>query len=311
MMKIRLPSHPVSWTCGAVPGWFAGAVIATVLLSACTFPDYRIEAAENDAMVDEPDSSSGSQDVRAGEPSPADVVEPDTAPSRPDAPEPADVAQDQHGEEPAVEPRFTDLVFYEVYPGGLSSGAIYPQDYVVLFNRGPVPIDLSKYMVQYAAAKAAFAADANSTHRLPVGAGMLAPGQYFRLGMKTGGFALLESDDSCGISLSMKDGKLALVLTSAPLFSCGQAPGSPETACDLTKVADFIGWGPASQCAGDCAAAPNAQQVLRRTPVSKCDRNKTPGQRANNKMDFLPVKINDATSEQPFNRKTLATPCPP
>jgi len=91
---------------------------------------------------------------------------------------------------PAVSP---DIVISQVYGGGGNSGALYTNDYIELFNRGSVAVDLAGWSVQYASSSGATWAKTDL-------AGALLPGQYYLVqqAQGAGGGVLPPSPDAAG-----------------------------------------------------------------------------------------------------------------
>src|SRR4051794_27362015 len=65
-----------------------------------------------------------------------------------------------------------DIVISQVYGGGGNAGATYMNDFVELYNRGAVPVDVSGWTVQYASSTGA-------SWQTTLLAGSIAPGKYF------------------------------------------------------------------------------------------------------------------------------------
>src|SRR5690349_10558795 len=64
-----------------------------------------------------------------------------------------------------------DLVISQVYGGGGNSGAQYQNDFVELFNRGSVTLDLTGFSLQYASSAGNFSSVVSLL-------GSIDPGQY-------------------------------------------------------------------------------------------------------------------------------------
>src|SRR5215510_7188830 len=65
-----------------------------------------------------------------------------------------------------------DIVISQVYGGGGNSGATFTNDFIELFNRGTMPVNISSWAVQYASSTGATWQKTDLT-------GTLAPGQYY------------------------------------------------------------------------------------------------------------------------------------
>ena len=131
---------------------------------------------------------------------------------------------------------------------------MYKNDFVELFNRGSVDVDLSGWSVQYAGASSA------SWAKTPL-AGTLAPGHYFLVqeAAGTGGAQPLPTPDAIGaIPLAAGAGKVALVKNDSTLS--GACP-------NVSALADFVGYGGGVNCSEGAQSAPapgNVTAVLRR-----------------------------------------------
>lgn len=135
-----------------------------------------------------------------------------------------------------------DLVVSQLYGGGGNSGATLRNDFIELFNRGPVAIDVSGWSVQYASS-------AGSTWQITSLAGSIAPGTHYLVqeAQGAGGTQDLPTPDAIGtIAMSATAGKVALVSNQVALS--GTCPlGGP--------VVDFVGYGGAN-CFEGAGAAP-------------------------------------------------------
>ncbi|NWH10656.1 InlB B-repeat-containing protein [Acholeplasma laidlawii] len=131
----------------------------------------------------------------------------------------------------------TGLMIYEVYGGGGNSGALYTNDYAVLYNGTSVDIDLSNYTLQYASATGQF------TNKDELSGTILA-GKYFvvKLGGGSTESDLPRVDFTGTLNLSGTSGKIALVL------------GTTEVSTnDLYNVVDLVGFGSANKYEGNAA----------------------------------------------------------
>lgn len=124
----------------------------------------------------------------------------------------------------------TGLMIYEVYGGGGNTGAIYTNDYVVLYNGTSFNIDLSSYSLQYASASKSFT-NINSL------TGTIKAGSYYvaRLGGGSAGSPLPRVDFTGLLNLSSTDGKVALALGDDGI-----------TGPTDKNVVDFVGFGSAN-----------------------------------------------------------------
>jgi len=125
-----------------------------------------------------------------------------------------------------------NLVITQVYGGGGNSGAKYKNDFIEIFNRGSVAVDVSNWSVQYASST-------GSSWQVTNLSGSIQPGQYYLVkeAVGTGGTTNLPAADATGtISMSATTGKVALVKTRTAL-TCS------SSCVPNTNVADFVGYG--------------------------------------------------------------------
>lgn len=135
-----------------------------------------------------------------------------------------------------------DIVISQVYAGGGNTGASFANDFVELFNRGPAPVDVGGWSVQYASAgSASWQATALS--------GTIAPGRFYLVSLASTaavGGALPKADLTGTTNLAASGGKVALVRGLAEL-TCGASAGS----CSKSSlVADLVGYGAATDYEG-------------------------------------------------------------
>ena len=128
------------------------------------------------------------------------------------------------------------VVISQIFGGAGSTGATYNRDYIELFNRGPVAVDLSTWSVQYASVASTTWTRTNLTGTIPAGGYFLIYGAT-----GTGTSAIPIAADTTGtLSLSTTTGRLALVANQSALgaqyfFTPGQS-----------GVVDFVAYGVAS-----------------------------------------------------------------
>ena len=144
-----------------------------------------------------------------------------------------------------------DIVISQVYGGGGNAGALYTNDFVELYNRGPVAVDVTGWTVQYASSTGA-------TWQTTSLAGSIAPGKYFLVQelAGAGGTTALPAPDAIGvIAMSGTAGKVALVRSPTALTIACPAGGT---------VADLVGYG-AANCAetAPTAALTNTTAAIR------------------------------------------------
>ena len=151
-----------------------------------------------------------------------------------------------------------DVVISQVYGGGGNSGATLRNDFIELFNRGPAPVSIAGWSVQYASAGGS---TWSKTDLPPL---TLSPGQavLVQQAAGTGGTESLPTPDATGtISLSATAGKVALV-TNVTLLTCADAASCLAD----PSVRDFVGYGPTANVfegAGPTPAPSNTAAVLR------------------------------------------------
>jgi uncharacterized protein len=133
-----------------------------------------------------------------------------------------------------------NVVISQVYGGGGNSGATYTNDFVELFNRGTVAVDVTGWTVQYASA-------AGSSWAKTILSGTIQPGQYFLVqeAKGTGGTVALPTPDATGtIAMSATAGKVAVVASQTALS--GTCPSG---------VVDLVGFG-AANCSEGSSPTP-------------------------------------------------------
>ncbi len=139
----------------------------------------------------------------------------------------------------------SDVVISQIYGGGGNAGATYHNDYVELFNRGTVSVDLTGWSIQYASASGS----GWSTNLQPLG-GTIGPGEYYLIALASGGAngsPLPAANINGQINMSGTSGKVALSDTFDPLT--GNCPLAS------VHVRDFIGYGSAD-CGEGATTAP-------------------------------------------------------
>jgi hypothetical protein len=127
----------------------------------------------------------------------------------------------------------SDLVISQVYGGGGNAGAPFHNDYIEVFNRGSVAVDVTGWSVQYApATSATWSATALS--------GVIPAGGYYLVQeiAGAGGGAILPTPDAVGgISMNATMGKVALV--SSITIQAGTCPTGGD-------IVDMVGYGAAN-----------------------------------------------------------------
>jgi hypothetical protein len=144
-----------------------------------------------------------------------------------------------------AEPMVTQpIVISQIYGGGGNSGADYKNDYVELFNRGNVTVNVTGWSIQYASASGSTWFSTNLVGSIPAG-------RYFLVQQAAGAGGTLDlpSPDGIGtIGLSATDGKVALVSSSSLLIGSCPTGGA---------IQDFVGYGSANCSEGAVAAGPD------------------------------------------------------
>jgi uncharacterized protein len=127
-----------------------------------------------------------------------------------------------------------DIVISQVYGGGGNASATLRNDFIELYNRGSVPVNVMGWTVQYAASTG------TSWQATPL-SGTIDPGRYYLVqeGAGGGGTVALPTPDATGtINMSASAGKVALVRTTTLLTGTG---------CPIdASVGDLVGFGGAS-----------------------------------------------------------------
>ena len=180
------------------------------------------------------------------------------------------------------------LVIAEVYGGGGNSGAIYRNDFVVLFNRGGTSQGLSGWSIQYTSATGS--SWGNQKLNLPNAS--IPAGGYYLIQLASGGAigADLPSPDATGtFNISATAGKIALVSSTTALT--GTCPTGSE-------IVDLVGYGTTANCfegTGPTPAPSNTTSVQRGSGgCTDTD---------NNSADFA------TGSPNPLNSASPARPC--
>ena len=106
-----------------------------------------------------------------------------------------------------------DIVISQVYGGGGNSGATYKNDFIELYNRGSVAVNITGWTVQYSSAT-------GSTWTEDYLSGTIQPGKYYLIqeAAGTGGTVNLPTPNAIGtIAMGGRAGKVALVNNSTTL----------------------------------------------------------------------------------------------
>ena len=119
----------------------------------------------------------------------------------------------------------------QIYGGGGISPAPYLNDYVELYNRGTVAVDVSTWTVQYASHN-------GTSWQKTLLTGTIQPGHYYLVQEASGGSvgsALPPPDATGTMNMSATHGKVALVENQTALAVANPVGG--------TGIADFVGYG--------------------------------------------------------------------
>ncbi len=180
-----------------------------------------------------------------------------------------------------------NIVISQIYGAGGNSGATWRNDFIELFNRGPAPVNLSGWSIQYAAST-------GTTWQKTDLNGTLQPGQYLLIQQASGGAngAVLPTPEVTGtIALAATAGKVAL-LNSTTLIASG-------TTCPSgTEHVDLAGYGSGTNCfeGGNPTPAPSATNAVFRAANGCTDND-------NNAADF------SAAAANPRNTASPLAPC--
>jgi uncharacterized protein len=129
-----------------------------------------------------------------------------------------------------------DIVISQVYGGGGNAGATLRNDFIELYNRGAVSVDVTGWSVQYASATG------TGTWAVTPLTGSIAPGRHYLVQQAAGagGTESLPTPNASGsIAMAAGAGKVAVVRNSVAL--AGACPASPE-------IADQVGYGATANC---------------------------------------------------------------
>lgn len=177
----------------------------------------------------------------------------------------------------------TTVVISEVYGGGGNTGAPVKNDYIELYNRGTVAVDLSGWSVQYRPASSTSTFVGATTL-----AGSIAPGSSYLVqeAAGAGAAAALPTPDATGtIAMSATAGRVTLVQGDVQI--------------------DGVAYGSSAPVEGEGAPAPaasNTTSVSRTAPCADTDSNST---------DFAAGALtpsNSAAGPQPCNAPAAAPP---
>lgn len=152
------------------------------------------------------------------------------------------------------------VVISQIYGGSGLAGAVYNADYVELYNRGKLPVNLTGWSLQYATASGSKWTAANLS-------GSVAPGKYYLVKLYSGfsGTALPPPALAGSTKISPTSGKLALLNTTVKLTS-----SSP---LGVPSLQDFVGYGSANASEGGRAPSTSAARAIFREGGGETDTN--------------------------------------
>lgn len=188
-------------------------------------------------------------------------------------------------------PVSSEVVISQLYGGGGNSGAPFSHDFIELFNRGSVPVNLTGWSVQYTSSTG------SGTWQVTPLSGTIAAGGYYLVRQAAGATAStpLPAHDASGtIAMAAGTGKVALQTSTAAI--AGQCPSS--------STADLVGYGGAASCFEGSAptAAPSNTNAAIRKRGGCFDSN-------NNTVDFsigMPTPRNSASPTRSCTFTTAA-----
>ena len=135
----------------------------------------------------------------------------------------------------------TSVTISQVYGGGGNTGATYTHDFIELYNRSALAVDVTGWSVQYTSA--------NGSSWTPVAlSGVIQPGTYYLVQQAAGagGTVPLPTPDAIGSSaMSANNGKVVLAASASPLV--GTCPAG-------AAVVDLVGYGTVNCAEGNDAA---------------------------------------------------------
>ena len=176
-----------------------------------------------------------------------------------------------------------------MYGGGGNSGAQFHNDFIEIFNRGRIEVNLTGWSVQYSSATS------GTWTVTPLTNVVLTPGEYYLIQEASGGSVgqnLPTPDASGTINLATSAGKVALLNNSTPLS--GTCPAN-------SAIVDLVGYGLTASCFEGTTRAPasaNTSAILR-TENGCVDTQ-------NNGADFATGTPNPRNSRAPANSCSAA-----
>lgn len=150
----------------------------------------------------------------------------------------------------------SSIVISQIYGGGGNTGAAYANDFIELYNRGTLAVNITGWSVQYASGT-------GSNWALTALIGTMQPGHYYLVKCATGGAngAALPSADATNtaVNLSSTRGKVALMNVGTVISSGTSSP------IGLSTLVDFVGYGTADayEGSGSTSAPTSSTAVIR------------------------------------------------
>lgn len=167
----------------------------------------------------------------------------------------------------------TTLVISQIYGDGGTTGSTYTNDFIEIYNKGTLPVNLSNYSVQYSSGTSWTA-----TALTPV---VLQAGGYYLVkeaSSGTGGMAIPYADVTGTLSMHANNGKVALVNSTSIL----------PNGCTSPLIVDLVGYGNANCFEGTAASGG--------TNILSLIRNSTNTDTDNNSADFTTTLPNARSS---------------
>jgi len=187
-----------------------------------------------------------------------------------------------------------EVVISQVYGGGGNSGATLKNDFIEIFNRSSVAVDLTGWSVQYAS-------NTGTTWQVTPLSGVLQPGHYYLIQEQAGaaGTVNLPTPDATGnIAMASSAAKVALVRTTTQLSGF-----NPNFAAN--NIADFVGYGSTANYY-ETAPTPNLGNT---TAALRAGNGCTDTD--SNSADFTVAPPNPRNSSSPANSCGGVTPTSP
>jgi Lamin Tail Domain/FG-GAP repeat len=181
----------------------------------------------------------------------------------------------------------TSLVISQVYGGGGNAGAQFTNDYIEIFNKNDVAVDVTGWSVQYTSATGT---TWQVTPICATGPCLVQPFKYFLVQEAAGAAtpAPLPTPDAIGtIAMSATTGKVALVNTTVALT--GACPAGAQ-------IIDFVGYGTTANCFEGVGPAP-----LLSNTTADLRFNGGREETDNNSRDFFTAAPNPRNSASPAN----------